>query len=73
MYSKTEMWTLYEPNEGCDLELYLKTYKGRAINLINQFTWLIESCMAFLTFECEDEILWCDHSNETSFISTTST
>ena len=25
MYSKTEMWTLYEPNEVCDLELYSKT------------------------------------------------
>ena len=23
--SKTEMWTLYEPNEVCDLELYSKT------------------------------------------------
>lgn len=57
MYSKTEMWTLYEPNEVCDLQLYSKTKKGRVINLINPFTWLIESWKVFLTFEREDEIL----------------
>ena len=27
---------------------------------------LMEFCKASLTFECADEILWCDHSNESS-------
>ena len=27
---------------------------------------LIEFCKVALTFECVDEILWCDHSNESS-------
>ena len=27
---------------------------------------IIETCGAVLTFESVDEILWCDHSNETS-------
>ena len=26
----------------------------------------METCSAVLTFEFVDEILWCDHSNETS-------
>ena len=26
----------------------------------------METCSAVLTFESVDEILWCDHSNETS-------
>ena len=26
----------------------------------------IESCMVLLAFESVDEILWCEHSNETS-------
>ena len=28
---------------------------------------VIETCNVVLTFESGDEILWCDHSNETSF------
>ena len=28
--------------------------------------WIIEFCKVALTFESVDEILWCDHSNETS-------
>ena len=27
---------------------------------------IIETCSVVLNFECVDEILWCDHSNETS-------
>ena len=27
---------------------------------------IMETCSAVLTFESVDEILWCDHSNETS-------
>ena len=27
----------------------------------------METCSAVLTFESVDEILWCDHSNETFF------
>ena len=27
---------------------------------------IIETCSVVLTFESVDEILWCDHSNETS-------
>ena len=27
---------------------------------------VIETCSVVLTFESVDEILWCDHSNETS-------
>ena len=28
---------------------------------------IMETCSVVLTFESVDEILWCDHSNETSF------
>ena len=27
---------------------------------------IMETCSVVLTFESVDEILWCDHSNETS-------
>ena len=27
---------------------------------------IMETCYVVLTFESVDEILWCDHSNETS-------
>ena len=27
---------------------------------------IMETCSVVLTFETVDEILWCDHSNETS-------
>ena len=36
---------------------------------VNHFTPRVnikETCNVVLTFECVDEILWCDHSNETS-------
>ena len=28
---------------------------------------IVETCSLVLTFESVDEILWCDHSNQTSF------
>ena len=30
---------------------------------------IMETCSEVLTFESVDEILWCDHSNETSLAS----
>ena len=29
---------------------------------------IMETCSVVLTFESVDEILWCDHSNETSSV-----
>ena len=36
------------------------------VTLLFQSECAIECCMVPLAFESVDEILWCDHSNETS-------
>ena len=44
--------------------MYSKTFRSHAFNPFAPES-VMETCSVVLTFESVDEILWCDHSNET--------
>ena len=46
-----------------------RNFAKKISRVFNAFTppeSIMETCSVVLTFESVDEILWCDHSNETS-------